>query len=274
MKLVVQQLTLLLGFLLLTPVNVRANDLLVLLSGKHAVFEAIAAGAKKSGTNVRVLDTSETQKIRGQLSRMQDVAGIVAVGASAWEICKEQARHIPTVYCSYGNSVREGVEKQNFIIDVSTPLSEYSQLFKNSLPGAEKIAVIHKQRFATKWSLSGFEVKSYHISSWNRLKAVTNDALDWADIIWLPTDPEYTSTALAFIIKQGLRKRKPVFASSPRIIRGGALAGLTREPEAIGRYAVRWLKKNQYDQSQAVYPPSKLVVNSKVARFLGVSLNK
>ena len=274
MKRIMQQFTLLLGLTLFAPVSLRANDILVLLSGKHVVFEAIAAGAKKSGTNVRVFETNETQKVRGQLSRMQAGAGIVAVGASAWEICREHARRIPTVYCSYGNSVREGVENQNFIIDVSTPLSEYSQLFKNSLPRAEKVAVIHKQRFEAKWSLPGFDVKSYHVSAWNRLKAVTNDALDWADIIWLPTDPEFTSTALAFIIKQGLRKRKPVFASSPRIIRGGALAGLTREPEAIGRYAVRWLNKNQFDRAQAVYPPSKLVVNSKVARFLGVSLNK
>ena len=274
MKHVVQQFTLLLILALLTAVNLRGNDILVLLSGKHAVFEAIAAGAKKSSTNVKVLNTSEAQDIRGQLSRLQAGCGIVAIGTTAWDMAKEHGRRLPKVYCSYGNAVHEGVENQSFIIDASTPLSEYSQLFTRSLPKANKIAVIHKQRVATKWSLSGFRVKSYHINSWNRLKSVTNDAFEWADIVWLPTDPEFTSTALAFIIKKGLRKRKPVFASSPRIIRGGALAGLTREPEAIGEYAVRWLEKSPDGRAEASYPPSKLVVNSKVAKFLGVSLNK
>ena len=274
MKHVLQQVTLLLVLTFLLPAKSRAKDILVILSGKHAVFESISIGAKKVGDNVTTLNTNEAARIRGHLSRMPSDAGIIAVGVRAWEIAKDQGSSFSKVYCSYGSAVREGIQDKNLILDVSTPLPEYLTLLRASLPDARKIAVLHKQQLDVEWTLQGRMVKSFQIQAWNRLKQVTDDALAWADAIWLPTDPEFTSTALAFIIKQALRKRKPVFTSSPRIIRGGALAGLTRDPEAIGAYAVKWLKNEVDGNDSSSYPPSKLVVNDKVAKFLGVSLNK
>ena len=260
------------------PTNSRAREVLVLLSTSNELFEQVSSTVSDNTTaRVDVLTLEERDRAEEAVAALSAAQGdaLVAVGRSAWELAEPRSRILPRVYCTYGDLVKEGIsdDGNTLVLDLATPLSQYSSLLDRHLSSAKKVAVLHKGSLKN-WSsvgvLDGKRVKSFHIASWRRLKKVTKNAIDWADVIWIPTDPQFTSTALAFVIKEALRSKKPLLASSPRIVRGGALAGLIRKPSAVGLSALAWLEAGTPLDFEI--PEAKVQVNDKVARFLRLNL--
>lgn len=262
-----------------------ASNYILFASSENDIFEDFIKGATeiiRGNLSVIYLDSIDNSDLQKELRRARGGAfsGIIVAGKAALNATKSGLpTNVPIAVCAYSEftememSLKGGTPYEMF--NIMTPLNKYGALISNVFPNSTKVAVIHKTQFELP-ATNGLQTKVYRINSWKQLKSTVTNAISWCDVVWLPADPAFTSTALAFIIKESLKSKTPLLTSSPRIIKGGAVAGLVRSPSDIGGAAAQWLKASAAKGSKA---PSninsvkaELVNNPKVARFLGITI--
>jgi ABC-type uncharacterized transport system substrate-binding protein len=236
-------------------------------------------GNKLSVIHLNTIDNVDLQKeLRG--IRAGTFCGVIIAGKAALDAVKSGLpTNVPIAICAYSEfteiEMNMETDTQFQIFNIMTPLTEYSDLISVVFPNLTKVAVIHKTDFEISQA-EGISTKVYKINSWKELKSTVTNAIKWCDVVWLPADPAFTSTALAFIIKESLQHKTPLLTSSPRIIKGGAVAGLVRSPLDIGKAAAKWLESSVAIGSKATANMDsvkiELVNNPKVARFLGIAM--
>jgi ABC-type uncharacterized transport system substrate-binding protein len=270
---------------LLLVAQCQAADYIVFASTSDDIFKDVVQGVTDVlGSDVDIAYTGSDGKssVQDQLRNVRNgkYKGVVIAGKAALAATKSGlSGSIPVALCAYSEfsenemTVKRGTPNQ--IFTVMTPITDYPGLISEVFPSSSKIAVIHKTDFNFP-SVPGLQTKVYRINSWKQLKSTVTNAVQWGDILWLPADPSFTSTALAFVIKACLKSKTPLLTSSPRIIKGGAVSGIVRSPSEIGTAIADWVKDSGATGTAAPSTIDKirpdLVINPKVAKFLGISL--
>jgi len=260
-------------------------DYIAFTSAESEIFKAVINGAKDTlGANLSMayIDKSNSKTLNRHLASLKQgrFKGVIVIGKPALDIVKDKLPpQIPTVICAYSEfSNKEMTLADNIpheIFTVMTPLTEYDSFISDVFPEARKLAIIHKTNFDVP-EIKTIETKVYQIYSWSDLKSTVAAAIKWGDIVWIPADPAFTSTALAHIIKSNLRNKTPLLTSSPRIIKGGAISGLVSPPDEVGNLAAQWIRAKTNNDHTWLSKNKKiqplLVNNPKVTRFLKVEL--
>jgi len=259
--------------LIIAPAALGARNFVIVVSGEHAVLDALTEGATATLSGAFVVTLGDNVRLDDLRDRMRHADGVLAIGKVAFEaVTKASGPSLPVAYCAYGSEGAEGLrsDTSRFVIQATTPLIAYNDLVKQVLPTRTNVAVLYKSDdgVTTETAGPGLTTRHFHIPAWGQLKQVTTEALTWGDVLWLPPDPEFTSTALAFIIKLSLQMRRPLLSSSPRIIRGGSIGGLVRDPRDVGRAAATWLRDG--GAADRSLPTPELVVNKDVAAYLDI----
>lgn len=268
-------------FVMGRPTTAHAQPMVAMVSGSHEVYTRMVDGLREGcPSGLTVVNLSEGgEPVEDALRRVRagDAIGVAALGTNACRLAVERVPpSVPVVLCTYGASVAGGGEAGRVAVSAVTDLGAHLSVVRRLVPAARRIAVLHRDEAAgvtdeasvAAGGVEGFSVRRFHLADWSELRARTEEAVAWGDVVWLPADPELTSTALAFMLKAALGARKPVFASSSRIVRGGALAGLEPDPAALGTAAARWLAGRGRG---LLSPPSPVLwFNGRVAAFLGV----
>jgi len=263
----------------------QAANYILFATAENDIFKNFVEGATDvmaGSLKVVYIGSMDKSQVQKELRRVRSGAfnGVIIAGKAALDATRSGLpTNVPVALCAYSEfsekemSVKGGTPNEMY--NVMTPLTEYGPLVSQVFPGSLKVAVIHKTDFPLP-KADGIQTKVYKINSWKQLKSTVTNAVKWCDIVWLPADPAFTSTALAFIIKESLKSKTPLLTSSPRIIKGGAVAGLVRSPSDIGQAAARWLRacamRGSTVPSNIGTVKAQLVNNPKVARFLKISM--
>ena len=258
----------------------NASGVICFVDQQDVLFQKLIVSAKssiRSGLTVCCVETTDDKGIDKELSRVSSkfYDGVLVVGQTAFEKVKGRiVSDSPVALCLYSRiryKQRDFNRFSNYqIFPMMTPFSQYGPIFHSISAdrglSSMKVAVLHKSPSSFQ-NLDKCVVKSFHISSWGRLKSTVKDALRWADIIWLPADTAFTSTALSFVVKSSLKQKKPLMSSSPRVIKGGAVGGLIRSQSTVGRNAVRWI--NSMSGSDSF--DDQFIYNPKVVKYIKIS---
>lgn len=276
-----------------SPPSLAAYEIAILKSSDIAAYnQAIAALQAELGDTATVTvydvegDVARGKKLARRI-RASDASLVVAVGLKAALAAKVEIVDIPIIYCMVldpekydlrapnltGISLRVPVERQFKTIQALVPKIKHLGVLYD--PEKTKPLVEEARRVAAKL---GLELVEQQVRSQKDVPSAVRTLLPQVQGLWLvPDSTVLTEESIRYVLGTALDLNVPVVGFSSEFVRNGALAGLSINPEDIGRQAGMLSQKILRNADHAVpmnVPPDRirLALNLKTAKYLGLTL--
>lgn len=276
-----------------SPTPLAAYDIAVLKSSDIAAYNQAVSGLQAELGDAATLtiydlegDVARGKKLARKI-RASDASLVIAVGLKAALAAKVELADIPVIYCMVldpekydlrapnltGISLRVPIERQfNTILALVPKLKRLGVLYD---PGKTKPLMEEARRVAARVSL---ELVEQQVTSEKELPTAIRALLPKVEGLWLvPDSTVLTEESIRFVLGMALDHHVPVVGFSSEFVRNGALAGMSINPEDIGRQAGILAQKILRTPDRTVpmtLPPERvrLAVNLKTAKYLGLTL--
>jgi putative tryptophan/tyrosine transport system substrate-binding protein len=256
------------------PSPLAAYEIAVLKSSDIVAYNQTVAGFR-AGLN-------ETATLT-----VYDLEGDVAQGKRLARKIRVELANIPVIYCMVldpekydlraphltGISLRVPIERQFSMIQTLVPKLKHLGVLYD--PKKTRPLVDEARRIAARL---GFELVEHQVHAEKELPAAIRALLPKVEGLWLvPDSTVLTEESIRFVLGMALERNVPVVGFSSEFVRNGALAGLSINPEDIGRQAAIIAQKILTHSDRAVpmtVPPDRirLAINLKTAKYLGLAL--
>ncbi len=213
---------------------------------------------------------------------------ILAVGAKAASLAKENLSETPMVYC-----VVIAPEKYGFTVGKMTgiamevPVKEQFRVFKSTIPTLKHIGVVYDPsktegliRLARQEAQAlGIEVIAVKISHPKELPGAIRRLLPQVQGFWMvPDSTVMTTDSIQFILLATLQENIPFMAFSSALVKSGALLSLSPDYFTIGKQSSSLIDKIRMNpnfvRGGIVYPEeTHFSINLKTARILGIDIS-
>jgi len=260
------QLVTIVAVLAAAPVcSAAPTALVVILSSRHEPYRLAAEAAVAAAGGVPAAEYSLSDWLAAS---DRPPGAVIALGDGA---CHAVVRAVPpespVVLCPYAEAFDDGVPATWSVIPLLEPVERHVATIGRWFPGVRRLVILHHAPLSAPATIGGVTLECSRLDDWVGLSRQLRLSLATADGLFLPPDPFLmTDIGIRAILETALRRGKPVFTFSPRLVRAGALAAVVRAPAAVGRAAVDTL----LGRPQAPIT-AELVVNGRVAAFLNIA---
>ncbi|MDD5224216.1 MAG: ABC transporter substrate-binding protein [bacterium] len=280
-------------FILLTlifPFQAVSAEVAVFLSGDMEAYQSALAGVRKSVqgadlTEFNMKDNLETGKNLVITIRDKKPKAILALGARAAKLAREEITDIPVIYCLVFNPFELGLEAANIsgVAMIASPDSQFEN-FKAVLPSLKRLGVLYDPGKSSRWVEGakkaapryGIELVERRINSAEGVSQALKEIISTIDALWLLPDTTVVSKEIfSYLLNVTLDKQLPIFAFSEGLVKSGALLALSpdyRETGAKAGELINAILNGNSDHSSLVYPAGKLYINSKTAEAVGIKI--
>ena len=280
-------------FSFVLPSPLAAYEIAVLKSSDIAAYNQTVAGLQAGFSETAKLtvydlegDVARGKKLARKI-RASDAALVIAVGLKAALAAKVELVDIPVIYCMVLDPEKYELHAPNLTgITLRVPIDRQFSTIQTLVPKLKHLGVLYDpektkplvdeaRRVAARL---GFELVEHPVHGEKELPSAIRALLPKVDGLWLvPDSTVLTEESIRFLLGTALERNVPVVGFSPEFVRNGALAGLSINPEDIGRQAAIMAQKILAHSDRAVpmtVPPDRirLAVNLKTAKYLGLTL--
>jgi putative tryptophan/tyrosine transport system substrate-binding protein len=213
---------------------------------------------------------------------------IVAIGALAAQVAKEEATETPIVFFMVPRPRSYGLQGDNIAgIALDIPVEVQLAIYKSLMPAVKTIGVVFDPE-KTKTLVTeaedvgkklGVQVLASPVTSQKDVPTALRNIVDKIDLLWMvPDDTVMTPESFQFFLLTAFEHNLPFVAVSDIFVKVGALASLSPDYTDVGRQGcqlVTEIEKNRQRLSEIdVVPPSKvdLTINLKTASKIGLTL--
>lgn len=276
------------------PDPARASEIAVLKSSSEIVAynQAVAGLKAELPEDVTIIeydmhgDAARGQKLARKI-RASDAGVVIAIGVKAALAAKVEIVDVPVIYCVVLDPTRYDLRAPNLTgISLLVPIDRQFSVLRSILPRAKRIGVLYDPDKtgtlvdeARKTAQgSELELVERRVRTEKQVPPSLRELLPHIDALWLvPDSTVLTEESLRFVLGTALDHNMPVIGFSSEFVKNGALAGLSVNPEDVGRQAgmlAHKILKGQPLPAQAALPPERihLAINLKTAKFLGITL--
>ncbi len=220
-------------------------------------------------------------------NRASDAALVIAVGLKAALAAKIELVDVPVIYCMVLDPEKYDLRASNLTgISLRVPIERQFNTIHALVPNLKQLGVLYDpektaplveeaRRVAARL---GFELDEHKVHAEKELPSAIRALLPKVQGLWLvPDSTVLTEESIRFVLSTALDQNVPVVGFSSEFVRNGALAGLSINPEDIGRQAAimaqKILKRSDRTVPMSVPPDRiRLAVNQKTAKYLGLTL--
>jgi putative ABC transport system substrate-binding protein len=278
------------SLVLFCPLQAASAEVAVFLSGDMEAYQTALAGVRKSVPGVELTefnmkDNLETGKNLIITIRDKRPKAILAMGARAAKLAREEIYDLPVIYCMVFNPFELGLEVGNVsgVAMIASPDSQFES-FKAVLPSLKRLGVLYDPGKSSRWVEGakraapryGIELVERRITSAEEVSRALKEIISTIDALWLLPDTTVVSKEVfSYLLNVTLDKQKPIFAFSEGLVKSGALLALSpdyRETGAKAGELINSILNGDSDHSSLVYPAGKLYVNSKTAEAVGIRI--
>jgi putative ABC transport system substrate-binding protein len=215
-------------------------------------------------------------------------AAVVALGAPAAQLVREELPDLPLVFCMVQDPARAGISSAPHVAGVAfdTPVRNQLAAFRLVQPRAVRVGIIHHPDHTGRHveeaqkaaSLLRMVVSARAVQSERDVPAALRALLagDQAvDALWIPPDPVLLGDETRrFLLSETLKAGRPVFSFSAALVAEGALASNGPEFESIGQQAGELVNRLLAGERRIdmQMPRAQLVVNTRIAERLGIDI--
>lgn len=213
---------------------------------------------------------------------------ILAIGALAAQVAKEQVKGIPVVFAMVPNPYKYGLEGANIAgISLDIPIETQLTMYKSLLPNLQALGVIYDSAKtgpmvaeAHKVAKTlGLQLQAVPVTSEKAVPGALRNLLGKIDALWmLPDDTVITPESFQFLLLKTFENHLPFLAVSDIFVEVGALASLSPDYTDVGRQSCQLVSKIESSQLNLaevnIFPPAKvnLAINLKTADIIGLRL--
>ena len=283
----------LLALSLISPFPLAAYEIAILKSSDIAAYNQAVVSFQseiKDSATVTVHDM-EGDLARGKKLarkiRASDATLVIAVGLKAALAAKVEIVDVPVIYCMVLDPEKYDLKAPNLTgISLRIPVERQLSTIHALVPKLKRVGVLYDpektsplideaRRVATRL---GLELIEKPIHAEKEVPAATRTLLGSVDGLWLvPDSTVLTEDSIKFILGASLDRNIPVLGFSAEFVRNGALAGLSINPEDVGRQAAiiakKLLRTSDHSVPVTALPDRiRLAVNLKTAKYLGLTL--
>jgi putative tryptophan/tyrosine transport system substrate-binding protein len=286
-------LALVLVFLCASPSPLSAHEIAILKSSDIAAYNHAVSGLQAELADTATLtvydlegDVTRGKKLARKI-RASDAALVIAVGLKAALAAKVELVDVPVIYCMVLDPEKYDLRASNLTgISLRVPIERQFNTIHALVPNLKQLGVLYDpektaplveeaRRVAARL---GFELVEHKVHAEKELPSAIRALLPKVQGLWLvPDSTVLTEESIRFVLGTALDQNVPVVGFSSEFVRNGALAGLSINPEDIGRQAAimaqKILKRSDRTVPMSVPPDRiRLAVNQKTAKYLGLTL--
>lgn len=280
-------------FSFVSPSPLAAYEIAILKSSDIAAYNQTVAGLRAEVRETATLtvydlegDVARGKKLARKI-RASDAALVIAVGLKAALAAKVELVDIPVIYCMVLDAEKYDLRAPNFTgISLRVPIDRQFSTIQALVPKLKHLGVLYdpeKTRLLVEEARRvaarlGFELVEHQVHGEKELPHAIRTLLPKVEGLWLvPDSTVLTEESIRFLLGTALERNVPVIGFSPEFVRNGALAGLSINPEDIGRQAANIAQRILAQPDRAVpmtVSPDRirLAVNQKTAKYLGLTL--
>ena len=278
---------------LASPSPLAAYEIAILKSSDIAAYNQTVSGLRAEFNETATLtvynlegDVARGKKLARKI-RASDAALVIAVGLKAALAAKVELVDIPVIYCMVLDPEKYDLRAPNLTgISLRVPIERQFKTIQTLVPRLKHLGVLYDpektrplveeaRRVAARL---GFELIEHQVHGEKELPTAIRALLPKVEGLWLvPDSTVLTEESIRFLLGTTLEGNVPVVGFSPEFVRNGALAGLSINPEDIGRQAAVIAQNILAHSDRGVpmpVPPDRirLAVNLKTAKYLGLTL--
>lgn len=278
---------------LASPSSLAAYEIAILKSSDIAAYNQAVSGLQAELADTATLtvydlegDVARGKKLARKI-RASDAVLVIAVGLKAALAAKVELVDIPVIYCMVLDPEKYDLRAPNLTgISLRVPIERQFNTIHALVPKLKQLGVLYDpektaplveeaRRVALRL---GLELIEHKVHAEKEVPAAIRSLLPKVQALWLvPDSTVLTEESIRFVLAASLDRNVPVLGFSSEFVRNGALAGLSINPEDIGRQAAAIAQKILNHADRAVpmsVPPDRirLAVNLKTAKFLGLTL--
>lgn len=275
------------------PPLLAAYEIAILKSSDIAAYnQAIEALQAELGEAATVTvydvegDVARGKKLARRI-RASDASLVVAVGLKAALAAKVEIVDIPVVYCMVLDPEKYDLRAPNLTgISLRVPIERQFKTIQSLVPKIKHLGVLYDpektkplveeaRRVAAKL---GLDLVEQQVRSQKDVPTAIRALLPQVQGLWLvPDSTVLTEESIRFVLGTALDLNVPVVGFSSEFVRNGALAGLSINPEDIGRQAgvlAQKILRNADHTAPMNVPPDRvrMALNLKTAKYLGLTL--
>jgi putative ABC transport system substrate-binding protein len=273
------------------PNAAGAAEVAILKSTDLAAYNQAVAGFKAAMPSTTTFieydmqgDVARGRKL-AQRIRASDATLVLAVGLKAALAARLEIVDIPVIFCMVLDPAKYDLKAPNVTgISLEIPISRQFGALRSVLPSVKRIGILYDpdktgelvEEGRLQARALGLDVVVRQVRSEKDVPAALGALIPNIDALWLvPDGTVVTEDSLQFLMSTALKANVPVLGFSSKLVRNGALVGLSVHYEDMGRQAGMLARKillERYQPNSTTFPPDRfrLAVNLNTAKFLGI----
>jgi putative ABC transport system substrate-binding protein len=232
-------------------------------------------------------DPVEGRKLARRI-RTSGASLVLAVGLKAALAARLELVDVPVIFCMVLDPVRYDLKASNMTgLLLEVPIDHHLSTMRQALPAVRRIGMLfdptksqHLVDEARRQAKThGFDIVAKPVASDKDVVAAARMLMPQIDLLWLiPDSTVLSEDSLRFLLDLALEHNVPSVGFSSEFVRSGALMALSVSYADIGRQAAQFAKKFLNGEGGELFgrlwppPHARITVNSKTARFLGLTL--
>ncbi|GEM_PF-4323703 len=221
---------------------------LVLRSGEDKISDRVAAGFREKFEG-QVLELSldkaskeDVQEIKDRGPRM-----LVAVGNGAIKLSLTFSADIPVIFCGVDEITLLNISRRNTVAIINeSSLVDQFRSFKEFMPGLKTLGVIYSPGRSQGYIKEAESAAREHgitllarpVESIKDFPSTVREVIPQVNAVWAVSDPEFSSReAFNYFLLIAFENSVPVVASSPRLVKSGAVFAYAPDYRLVGEKA-------------------------------------
>lgn len=265
---------------------VAAAEPVLLVDRKVPQYREAAEGVRKHLPTTAVeVDPADSDLE----SRLAGAPVIVAVGQQALALARAKGAGAPVVFCMVLGTAKSTLSASVTGVPLESDPAAVLRHIKAVAPTLKRLGLVYNpasselllaeaQKAADAESL---ELVLRPIFTAAQVKEAIKFPAPGVDGLWLPPDPKlFTREVFAYLLSVTAERRLPLFGFLDSFTKKGALASVSAEyadhGERAGKLAAEILSRPEGKRLPVpppVFSPGQLTVNSKTAKFLGLTIS-
>ena len=274
------------------PMGVRAQKITVVKSHDLEPFNQALAGFVAS-CDRRITEYDLKGSTRRKRSILKGIRSdkpqlVLAIGALAAQLLKDEAPDLPIVYVMVPNPQKYSLQGANIAgISLDIPIATQFERYRQLVPSLHTLGVIYDpaktgaivDEASAVASDMGLQLRKVAVDSQKAVPAALRGLIGKIDALWmLPDNTVVTPDSFSYLLLTAFEHHLPFLAASDIFVEVGAFAALSPDYADLGRQACQLTKAiedGRLSLAQVdVVPPTKinLAINLKTASKIGLRL--
>ncbi|MCS4487880.1 ABC transporter substrate-binding protein [Streptococcus sciuri] len=238
-------------------------------------------------------DQSNLQSISEKLIRKNDI--VLGIATTAAQSLASLSTDVPIIFTDVTDPVSASlVKSMKYPGGIATgtsdmaPIAKQVTLLKKVIPNVKKVGIMYTtsernsevqvNQAKKLFKKAGIETVIKGISSTNDVQDTAKSLMSKCDVLFIPTDNTIVSS-INLVTELSKEMKVPVIGGSADVVEQGVLFTYGADYESLGRQtakmAIQILKGKKPSDVPSEYPKEvKVVVNKKIAKYLGIDVSQ